>query len=567
MLSLVAVAQVVHWASKVPEAISSQRSLNAVDRPTIYTFYDVYEEPTEDDIDLLAVWKKKWWDAGWIPIVLTIQNAKKHVDFNVVKDRLPPGTATLSMQWMAVAQAGGGWFAGINVLPLRDFANDGHSLPNSGKLTIWENVVASLVSGTSEEYKRAALLLAEHSKEEGKFSDVLALVDLQRSYLFGGGIMHHREVLDGRVAKNMDLEVIDTDLDCMHDKRAVHFDLRYSSVQSIITWMDHWNDSPCFSHDISYGSDLKIDTARNTASEDEEEVYLATISIQKVRHPIKTEMEARGTSSDYVYTSEAMSHDKVHDATTEEQDDRHASMDKETDTNANVPYSQEVSEKKEHTLIHDDEEKSDEQVNVERQTKDEIKAPLGDIVSDEKVKNGTPKELEQKTVFVNIEKESGTLSQTISEEMEKFVPSGESDEVDLQLTIKDVGPDVHHPISDKRNNAHVRKASTSGDVSHIQAISEDEDQSISSEESQQIDMTKESAEISDHRVMHVQRENEVDADVSIPLTDVIPDSMSVYTDLDEPKSMAISENYERLKRRLDINEDELEDEHQSYETK
>ena len=60
LLSLVAVTQVVHWASKVPEAISSQRSLNAVDRPTIYTFYDVYEEPTEDDIDLLAVWKKKW---------------------------------------------------------------------------------------------------------------------------------------------------------------------------------------------------------------------------------------------------------------------------------------------------------------------------------------------------------------------------------------------------------------------------------------------------------------------------------------------------------------------------
>ena len=70
-------------------------------------------------------------------------------------------------------------------------------------------------------------------------------------------------------------------------------------------------------------------------------------------------MSPRGALiSSFVYTSEAMSHDKVHDATTEEQDDRHASMDKETDTNANVPYSQEVSEKKEHTLIHDDEEKS-----------------------------------------------------------------------------------------------------------------------------------------------------------------------------------------------------------------
>ena len=253
------------------------RKLKLEDRPVIYTFY---HGSTEGDDDMLVVWKKKWWDAGWSPIVLSMQNAERHSNYETVLDELPDGNALHSFQWLAVAQAGGGWLADFDVFPLRDFTKDGHSLPNSGKLTIWENVVASLVSGTSDEYTRAAMMLAEHMADQGQFNDMLALVNLQRTYPFGGGFIHRREVLNGRVAQLIDLQAMNKSTECIVDKRAVHFNRNHAELQTIITWTEKWSSCPC----SAPAKPTKFEKARSLDDEEEnEEEYLRTTSEQYFR--------------------------------------------------------------------------------------------------------------------------------------------------------------------------------------------------------------------------------------------------------------------------------------------
>jgi hypothetical protein len=287
--TLIALSQIVDKSALMDSVsgASVSRKVYASERPVIYTFYNQSEE---GDHDLLVVWKKKWWDAGWSPVVLTTENSKKHRSYEAIVSDIP---CTRLLQWLAVSQAGGGWFAESDVFPLRDFTKDGHSLPNAGKLTIWENVLASLVSGTGEEFNRGAHLLVEHIADQGQFSDVLALVDLQRSYPFGGGFVHQREVLDGRVAARMDLEGIDVTTDCMESKRAVHFDIRSSTLDKIIEWMDSWTSSPCFNipkeydlgdESVAMGEDQNLRTPseyNDERSSDDftgEEVHMRTIS-------------------------------------------------------------------------------------------------------------------------------------------------------------------------------------------------------------------------------------------------------------------------------------------------
>jgi hypothetical protein len=132
---------------------------------------------------MINVWKQKWQDAGWNPIVLTMENAKAHVAYQDVLEALPNDGGARALHWLSVAQAGGGWFSEHDVFPLNKAKLE--ILPNEGNLTVWENVVPSLVSGSSTEFARGAQLLAETIKGGGKHSAILALVQLSRNNLKG----------------------------------------------------------------------------------------------------------------------------------------------------------------------------------------------------------------------------------------------------------------------------------------------------------------------------------------------------------------------------------------------
>jgi hypothetical protein len=114
---------------------------------------------------LLEAWKLAWGQSGWEPVVLNMKHAQQH-------DRFPQFQKILSeipniseydqlcfYRWLAMSQAGGGWMADMDVLPLHDFAHEGLELPNQGRLTVYDRCVPSLVSGSAVEYQRIAFII------------------------------------------------------------------------------------------------------------------------------------------------------------------------------------------------------------------------------------------------------------------------------------------------------------------------------------------------------------------------------------------------------------------------
>jgi hypothetical protein len=132
-----------------------------------------------------------------------------------------------------VAQAGGGWFSEHDVFLLRKCTHE--ILPNQGNLTVWENVVPSLVSGSSAEFARGAQLLAETIKGDGRHSDILALVQLSRNNLLGDTFIKERTVISG--SRAMDGNITN----CFEGKLAVHFNTyNNNDIKSIVHWLESW---------------------------------------------------------------------------------------------------------------------------------------------------------------------------------------------------------------------------------------------------------------------------------------------------------------------------------------
>jgi len=229
-------------------------------RPKIYTFH---ESVAPDHDDLLMVWKRKWFEAGWNPVVLTLQNARRHPNYKELMRLLPAGQGARCLEWLAVASMGGGWLAEYDVFPLHDFIEDGIELPYDGALTIWENVVPSLVSGSATEFTRGAMILAENM-EENTHSDILALVHLSRSTQYRDAFHNRREVLAGHF-DHIDERVAGNWPDCHIGKRAVHFPSTQNGG-SIVQWLDAWDASHCKKKDSQTEEEHQAEVVRRTSS-------------------------------------------------------------------------------------------------------------------------------------------------------------------------------------------------------------------------------------------------------------------------------------------------------------
>jgi len=174
---------------KYDDAVES--SLKAVKEkcysPKIHIFFDPSSEDNlNDDFD---VWKKAWKDAGWQPIILTIDDAKQHPDFERFERAFLKAEYKASnfqqmrvYRWLAMAVSGGGWMSDYDVLPLSvDLKRHGMNLPNEGKLTTYAKHAPCLVSGSAKEWNRVSSLLlfsySSHSKES--WSEEQALEEIQ----------------------------------------------------------------------------------------------------------------------------------------------------------------------------------------------------------------------------------------------------------------------------------------------------------------------------------------------------------------------------------------------------
>lgn len=172
-------------------------------RPVMYTFFQMKERRDgEMDIDgghegMLRAWSKAWDDAGWETAVLTLEDAKKHPDFEkynakfmkLSKDSFIYGGGynyMCLMRWLAMAaQRVSGWMCDYDTFPLHIDPVDGLNLPFGGKFTVYDRHTPSLMSGKAEEWDRMSVKILErvldkfHEVGTKKvYSDMYALEDV-----------------------------------------------------------------------------------------------------------------------------------------------------------------------------------------------------------------------------------------------------------------------------------------------------------------------------------------------------------------------------------------------------
>lgn len=184
-------------------------------KPSIYTFFhriDPSKKGTgmseKSDEQLLNTWKDKWSKAGWDPVVLTLEDAKKHPGyrrFARMVNKIPlmgKGGKGLNIlynqlcyyRWLAMASVGGGWMSDYDVFPLRqigedDLKNENTSLPNGGFFSVHAIVRGSegqgipcLMSGNDKQWEKMAFMIVENGAShftERMWTDMFALMDLR----------------------------------------------------------------------------------------------------------------------------------------------------------------------------------------------------------------------------------------------------------------------------------------------------------------------------------------------------------------------------------------------------
>ena len=160
-----------------------EKKNNSEPRPVIYTFFTLKREKFGPNLDrniheaLLDVWVKLWTEAGWEPRILTLEDAKKHPDFDKYSkavasiDRLFDGSYNYLcfMRWLAMAAHGnGGWMSDYDVFPMGITTEPGITLPNSGSFTCWDIYIPSLLSGNNDEWNRMTLILLDFVIEDSQ---------------------------------------------------------------------------------------------------------------------------------------------------------------------------------------------------------------------------------------------------------------------------------------------------------------------------------------------------------------------------------------------------------------
>jgi len=160
-------------------------------RPKMFTFYSRASKPNsklpyENDMILLA-WKAAWHENGWDPIVLSLDDAKKHHLYKKFEDTFHDAEPQISLydrycfyRWLAVAAHGGGWMSDFDNFPLNIGPIIGHILPNDGQFTSYDGHVPDLLSGSLKEWNRMIdLLYDSFMKNSHRFwSDMLALREI-----------------------------------------------------------------------------------------------------------------------------------------------------------------------------------------------------------------------------------------------------------------------------------------------------------------------------------------------------------------------------------------------------
>lgn len=225
-------------------------------RPIMYTFFEWIPPRNRGtsmsdgaDKALIAEWKAAWKAAGWHPIVLTLEDSKKHpnyVDYAPKLSQIPMlgvdgvgGTIMYNqlcfLRWLAVAAAGGGFMSDYDVFPIssapqmQQQQKNPLDPPYDGNFTVYCRIkhskragIPCLMSGRADEWTRMAYALLDNGVKnagtETMWSDMLALIDMRNDHAYNvfDAVLEGQEVLLKR-----DWTVADCNTTAT--KQAIHF--------------------------------------------------------------------------------------------------------------------------------------------------------------------------------------------------------------------------------------------------------------------------------------------------------------------------------------------------------
>ncbi len=134
-------------------------------KPVIHTFFEPFRS-TEND-PMIDTWKEEWEKSGWKTKVLTLDDAKKHPNFEamekVVTEVFPTDiyNQLCFYRYLAMAMNGGGWMSDYDTFPTNFPMEEGNTMPNEGQFTSFQAHVPALISASADEWSRIASLMIE----------------------------------------------------------------------------------------------------------------------------------------------------------------------------------------------------------------------------------------------------------------------------------------------------------------------------------------------------------------------------------------------------------------------
>merc|ERR1712157_106848 len=100
----------------------STKNEKGEERPRMHTFFHYLGF---GDYYLIEIWKEAWYEAGWYPVVLTLEAAQAHPIykefehlFMFAENKLHTYDRMCFYRWLAMAMSGGGWMSDMDTLPL-----------------------------------------------------------------------------------------------------------------------------------------------------------------------------------------------------------------------------------------------------------------------------------------------------------------------------------------------------------------------------------------------------------------------------------------------------------------
>lgn len=163
------------------------------EKPVMHTFYESVKNgccgmTTEGHDMLLNAWRESWEERGWETKVLTMEDAKKHPDFDLLDERLAflqvtPYNRRCFWRWLAMASLeneDGGWMSDYDLFPLELDAARANEITkdDDGTFKSYAWHIPCLIHASRSEWDRVIHLMIDILPEE-RGSHVTDMLTLQ----------------------------------------------------------------------------------------------------------------------------------------------------------------------------------------------------------------------------------------------------------------------------------------------------------------------------------------------------------------------------------------------------